>query len=611
MTSQNENPRPDFEGERKLIINVSYKCNNHCTFCSIADRDIRHGDLEVQKAQIDEARKAGVELLDIDGGEPTLYPGLFDLLDHAVASGMGRITITSNGRMLSDAALVERLATYPLSMLISLHAPDEEGHESLTTQPGSFRQSLRGIMNALKSFQDLGVNTTLVRSNLHSLHRMAALLIKLGVGTWNIQYYTPFGKVDPALAPDPHECGNVIREVIDEFADDLRINVINLPFCFMPGYEQWVMQDAGKAVRDMLFVDGEKVNLGDFLAGRRFTNGLCLSCDYRKLCRGFWDFGEMPGSGRPWLIRMLDLIPGYACSARCRFCAVEDKLLDQAMDTEAVKEQMRRAMAFDPAIIRFGGGEPTEREDLPRLLEYARSLNIQTRSVQSHGFRLADPDYLDTLVRAGANKFNISIRGAKADIHDELTQVPGSFKLLVKAVELLAARSPELDLELDGILTRQTVDSLTEQVLFFHALGAAKFNFWFVTAEGRAGENRRDLVPLMSATAQALRKAAEMARSLGIDHFRSYYIPYCFFKGAEEIVWHPLEENARVVTPGSVFTLDQGALDLGIKPGPCDACAAKHLCFGIAASYVEDFGEGELQPYDELPAIFSKKKESY
>lgn len=593
--------------ERKLIINVTYKCNNHCIFCSIADRPILHGDFEVQKKHIDEAYKSGIRLLDIDGGEPTLYPRLFDLLDYAIAKGFDKITITSNGRYLSDSKMLERLAAYPIALLVSLHAGEESLHEKLTTQKGSFRQTVRGIMQAIKVFPDLGVNTTIIADNLHGLEKCGQLIAKLGVKTWNIQHYTPFGEVDPQLAPDPYETGKEIGRVIELFKNKMAINVINLPFCFMEGYEEYAIKDVGKAVRNMLFVSGELVNLSDFLGEKRFKNGKCDQCRFTDVCKGFWDYGDNPLTKKPYLIHMLDVIPGYPCSAKCIFCAVEDELLDRFLTTDEVKAEISRAMAYGPKIIRFGGGEPTDREDLPELIAYAKQMKLETISVQTHGFKLADKKYLNKLVKAGANKFNISIRGADKETHDTLVGVFDSFELVTCAIKNVADLGDEITLELDGILTSRTIDNLKEQLEFYHSLGADKFNYWFVSAEGRAREIRNQIVPDMAETADKVREAAGYALKLGIDHFRCYYIPYCMFKGIEEIVWHPLEENALVVTPGSRFTLDQGTLDLGVKVKKCSKCAIAHICFGISPGYVKYFNDNGLKPYDDLPKWVNKK----
>src|SRR5207247_1217478 len=81
----------------KLIVNVTYRCNNKCTFCAVGTRDQLDGDLGKQREHLARWYARGVRLVDFDGGEPTLYDGLRALVGYARAIGYRRINVTSNG----------------------------------------------------------------------------------------------------------------------------------------------------------------------------------------------------------------------------------------------------------------------------------------------------------------------------------------------------------------------------------------------------------------------------------------------------------------------------------------------------------------------------------
>ena len=70
-------------GPKKVILNVTYKCNNRCTFCATGTRTQFDGDYDRQKELLVKYRRLGVRLLDLDGGEPTLNPKLFSLVRFA------------------------------------------------------------------------------------------------------------------------------------------------------------------------------------------------------------------------------------------------------------------------------------------------------------------------------------------------------------------------------------------------------------------------------------------------------------------------------------------------------------------------------------------------
>jgi MoaA/NifB/PqqE/SkfB family radical SAM enzyme len=281
--------------EAKLIINLSYACNNSCVFCSVGDRPRRDGDFDLQFSEIRAAWARGIRLLDLDGGEPTLYPRLFDLIGAARGVGFERITVTTNGRRLAYRSFAARLAATGVQVLVSLHGSTPEVHEALTRAPGSFRQTFTGLATALGLFADVGVNTTVVRGNVADLPALGARLARLGVHRWTLQALTPFGNARGEQAIDAEEARAAFEAVVHQLGERLAITVIGLPYCQLPGLEAHVLDDHFKMVREMLFVDGRRVNLGRYLAERRRHEPVsCDPCPWRVICNGFWRFPDDP-----------------------------------------------------------------------------------------------------------------------------------------------------------------------------------------------------------------------------------------------------------------------------------------------------------------------------
>jgi hypothetical protein len=82
--------------------------------------------------------------------------------------------------------------------------------------------------------------------------------------------------------------------------------VINLPFCFMPGYESHLEGDLLKIARHMIFVNNEEVNLAKYLAERRVRKPVCDTCPHAVFCSGFYELEDVPEP--PWLIAPEDLV---------------------------------------------------------------------------------------------------------------------------------------------------------------------------------------------------------------------------------------------------------------------------------------------------------------
>jgi MoaA/NifB/PqqE/SkfB family radical SAM enzyme len=290
-------------------------------------------------------------------------------------------------------------------------------------------------------------------------------------------------------------------------------------------------------------------------------------------------------------VRLLDVILGYRCNSRCRFCSIDDALRTDNSAAAAVERQIREALRHRPRAIRFGGGEPTLWPELPALVGLARRLGLAEIGVQTNGFTLGEDDLAARLLDAGLTKLNLSLRGADARAHDALTRTRGSFARLSRGLAAVRERSPGLHVEGDVIVTRQTLPHLVDIVR-----GIRKLNFWYVAMEGRVRGHERELVPRLSEVTGPLEAALAAADALGLQAAQCYYVPYCFLPGRADQVWDPAGENCLVVTPRASFRLELGELDLGVKTPRCAGCRYQPRCFGVRPGYLEQFGDAEIRP---------------
>lgn len=298
------------QGPRKLVLNATYACNNHCSFCAVGTRTQLHGDPQRLREQLAHYREQGVTLLDIDGGEPTLHPDLIGLIRHARALGYRRINVTTNGRLCAYEAFAARLVHSGLSsLLFSVHGADARTHAQNVGVAEAFAQTTAGIENAVRLAPrgvELGMNVTITKHNEHQLAALTELAHALGLRWVNYQFLTPFGRATSMLAPDTAEAAARLRPVLDAWRGRMKLQVINLPFCFLPGHEALMQGDLGKLERHMAFVNNETVNLGQYLAERRVRKPVCASCPHACFCGGFYELVDVPEP--PWLIAPEDLV---------------------------------------------------------------------------------------------------------------------------------------------------------------------------------------------------------------------------------------------------------------------------------------------------------------
>jgi MoaA/NifB/PqqE/SkfB family radical SAM enzyme len=305
------------QGPKKVILNATYRCNNHCNFCATGTRTQFDGNVEAQRELLLRHRQAGVTLLDIDGGEPTLHPNLLGLVAFARRIGYQKVNVTTNGRMCSYPDFAAKLLDCGVtSVLFSLHGPDAQTHAQNVGVAEAFDQTVEGIRNAVALRHPgvaLGANVTITKSNWQKLEPLAQLVHDLGLRWFNLQFLTPFGRATRSVCPDTQAAPDVGKPLIDRWRGEMKLQVINLPFCFMPGYEQFLMGDLLKMERHMIFVNNDEVNLFEYLRERRVKKPVCGPCPHAVFCGGFYEMDNVPEP--TWLIRPEDLVRPLAARA--------------------------------------------------------------------------------------------------------------------------------------------------------------------------------------------------------------------------------------------------------------------------------------------------------
>ncbi len=298
------------QGAKKLIMNVTYVCNNRCTFCAVGTRTQIDGHPTRQREKLVEYRKQGVTMVDFDGGEPTLNPELIPLIRAARGMGYERVNVTTNGRRCVYESYASKLVNSGLTtLLFSIHGHDARTHAQQVGVAEAFQQTTDGVRNCLKYAPkgvELGMNITVTKGNHHQVDKLAQLCWDLGLRWMNIQFLTPFGRATSWVAPDTQKAADCAVEVMDAWEGKIRFQVINLPFCFMPNHRHLMQGDLAKLERHMVFVNNETVNLAEYLAERRVRKPVCVSCPHGCFCGGFYELDKVPEPA--WQISADDLV---------------------------------------------------------------------------------------------------------------------------------------------------------------------------------------------------------------------------------------------------------------------------------------------------------------
>lgn len=146
------------------LIEVTDHCNLQCPICYAESGPSRqqYRTLEHIQRMIDAVvRNEGEpDVVQISGGEPTIHPDFFAILDRAKAAPIRHLMVNTNGiRIAEDEVFAKRLASYMPDFEVYLQFDSFERHALMTLRGADLRDI---HTRALERLNRLGVSTTLV-----------------------------------------------------------------------------------------------------------------------------------------------------------------------------------------------------------------------------------------------------------------------------------------------------------------------------------------------------------------------------------------------------------------------------------------------------------------
>lgn len=156
---------PDHEQHSCLtIVEVTDRCNLTCPTCYAGSSPNygRHRTLEEIKKMLDVvvANEKEPDVVQISGGEPTIHPQFFEILDYAKSLPIRHLMVNTNGiKIAKDPEFAKRLKSY---------SPDFEIYLQFDSFENEVLQHMRGAdlldirMKAIANLNAVNLSTTLV-----------------------------------------------------------------------------------------------------------------------------------------------------------------------------------------------------------------------------------------------------------------------------------------------------------------------------------------------------------------------------------------------------------------------------------------------------------------
>jgi mycofactocin radical SAM maturase len=164
-----------------LTWELTYACNLSCVHClsSSGRRDPRELSTAECRAVIDELERMQVFYVNIGGGEPTVRPDFWELVDYATAHHVG-VKFSTNGVKITPGRARQLAASDYVDVQISLDGATAEVNDAVRG-PGSYATALRAMENlAAAGFRGFKISVVVTRQNVGQLDEFKAIADRFG-----------------------------------------------------------------------------------------------------------------------------------------------------------------------------------------------------------------------------------------------------------------------------------------------------------------------------------------------------------------------------------------------------------------------------------------------
>jgi hypothetical protein len=287
------------------------------------------------------------------------------------------------------------------------------------------------------------------------------------------------------------------------------------------------------------------------------------------------------------------------CIERCHFC-------DRAIDLDPARPKLDRQLAFlrfllarggvpPRSALALGGSEPLAHEGLLAIVAEVRAAGHTIDALHTAGWPI-DAVTLDRLVEAGLRGVKVPLYGRAPEVHDRAVRLRGAHARALEALALYRDRG--LEVVLTTLALREGLDELGERIRFLQSLGPARVVVEWPRQLARAPWLAHDYVP----DASSVRRSLE---GLEVDPLPrvELNLPPCAVPEAHR-GWLRIDPWATLSGLEGLDDLDAAPAPRPREPGfeaPCDGCAVRGACPGLACDYASLHDVATLVPLTRWP----------
>lgn len=232
---------------RRGVIWLGQVCNLRCHFCYFVDRVKTKDHPEHPFMTLEKAKKIFKNLvdfyhnnsIDIQGGEPTIYPDILELINYGKSIGLFPTLITNAIILANKKVCIEYKDAGVRDFLVSVHGIGEV-YDEIVGLKGAYKRQMKGIENLRETGIPYRFNTVLSKKALPYLKQIAGIAVKTSSRAVNFISNNPF---EDQKNINIRNCDNVpkysdvapyLTEALDMlYSENIECNVRYFPLCMV------------------------------------------------------------------------------------------------------------------------------------------------------------------------------------------------------------------------------------------------------------------------------------------------------------------------------------------------------------------------------------------
>lgn len=177
------------------------------------------------------------------------------------------------------------------------------------------------------------------------------------------------------------------------------------------------------------------------------------------------------------------------CNLNCFYCALScGRALYNELKTEEIFDIIKDLSDSGISRLYITGGEPLLRKDFFEIVDYGTKIGLEV-VIETNGFILTR-EKLNKIKNLKVNRINLSLDGVKAETHDYIRGVKGSFERVINSIEI--SKELKFQVSVYYCVNKYNINESLAFIDLMVRLGVPKIGFLKFSLAGR-GRNYQNL----------------------------------------------------------------------------------------------------------------------